>query len=353
MRKSIKTIFLSAALVALLLFVLFAINQTVQVVDLASRVNQTFGTIVLWTLLCVYAVALIVPGILFLRLPAPLRPPKSEDSPDFKRYLEALHKRLSTNRRLSGRPVKERQEIEEALMFLNSEANRIISGTASKVFIATGISQSGRLDALLVLSAVSQMVWQIAHLFYQRPTPREIVYLYANVSATVFLASELQDLEVHEHIEPILAATFGSAVSTIPGTRIVVNSMLTAAGNAFLTLRVGAIAKRYCGSLCIGDRRSLRRAATAEAVRMLGAIVGQCTARIAKASWEVSKTKVGNTISETGSRLRRTAKDFFPRHCLKNEADRVRQRWLFLPLPRLQLLRRPRAGSQGDISPHQ
>lgn len=311
MKKLIKTIFLSAALVVLLLFVLFAINQTVQVVDLASRVNQTFGTIVLWALLCVYAVVLIVPAILFLRLPAPLRPPKSEGSSDFPRYIDALRKRLSTNRHLSGRPLTERQEIEEALGFLNSEADKIISGAASKVFITTGISQSGRLDALLVLSAVSQMVWQIAHLFYQRPTPREVVYLYANVGATVFLASELEDLEVHEHIEPILAATFGSAISTIPGTRLLVNSLLTAAGNAFLTLRVGTIAKRYCGSLCVADRRSLRRVATAEAVRMLGAIVGRCTATITKAGWEVSKRKVGNTISETGSRLRRTARDFF------------------------------------------
>jgi hypothetical protein len=299
------------ALVVVLLFVLFVINQTVQVVDLASRLNPIVGAIVLWGLLFVYAAALMVPVVMFLRLPAPLRPPEAEDSPDFPRYLRALQKRLSVNRRLSGRPLTERREIEEALAFLDSEADTIIKRAASKVFITTGISQSGRLDALFVLSAVSQMVWQIARLFYQRPTPREIVYLYANVGATVFLSSELQDVDVHEQIEPILTATFGSAIAAVPGTSLIVNSMLTASGNALLTLRVGAIAKRYCGSLYLGNRRSLRRAATAEAVRMFGAIVGQCTATISKALWEVSKRKIGGTISQTGSRLKKGAQDIF------------------------------------------
>lgn len=311
MKRSIKVILVSGSLVVLLLFGLFVVNQTVQIVDLASRADPILGTAVLWTLLCIYAAALLVPVIVFLRLPAPLRPPKAEDSADFPRYLDALRKRLSVNRHLRGRVLTGRREIEEALALLNSEADKVIKATASRVFITTGVSQSGRLDALLVLSAVTQMVWQIAHLFYQRPTPREVIYLYANVGATVFLAGELQDVDVHEHVEPIIAASFGSAISSLPGTSLLVNSMVTASGNALLTLRVGTIAKRYCGSLCIGDRRLLRRAATAEAVRMFGAIIGQCTATISKAAWEVSKRKVGNTISETGSRMTRTARSLF------------------------------------------
>ncbi len=311
MKRFLKVMLVSTSGVVLLLFVLFVVNQTVQVVDLATRVNPILGTAVLWVLLAVYAVAVLVPVIVFLRLPVPLRPPEAEDSADFTRYLEALRKRLSANRHLSGRPLTDRREIEEALAFLNGQADKIIKATASRIFITTGVSQSGRLDALLVLSAVTQMVWQIAHLFYQRPTPREIIYLYANVGATVFLAGELQDVDVREHVEPILAATFGSAISSVPGTSLLVNSMVTASGNALLTLRVGTIAKRYCGSLYISDRRLLRRAATAEAVRMFGAIIGQCTATISKAAWEVSKKKVGSRISETGSRLTRTARGLF------------------------------------------
>jgi hypothetical protein len=325
MMRYLKTVFVFGSFVVSLLFALFVINQTVQVVDLASRVKPILGVVVLWTLLAVYTVAIIVPVVLFLRLPAPLRPPKAEDSLDFPRYLEALRKRLSANRHVNGRDLTGREGVEGALAFLNSEADQIVRATASKVFITTGISQSGRLDALLVLSALSQMVWQIAHLYYQRPTPRDVMYLYGNVGATVFLTSELQDVEVHEHIEPILASTFGSAVSTLPGTALLVNSMLTAAGNAFLTLRVGAMAKRYCGSLTVSDRRSLRREATAEAVRVFGAIVSQSTSAITKALWEVSKKKVGNTLSETSSRLKRSAKGLSETLFGKEMSDSVKK----------------------------
>jgi hypothetical protein len=311
MKKSLKLVFLTGSLLILLLFILFAVNQTVQIVDLASRLNPMLGVVVLWTLLGIYAAVLLVPIIIFLRLPAPLRPPGNDRSADFPNYLKALRKRLTMNRHLAGRSLAGRQDIEEALAFLNAEADNIIKSTASRVFITTGISQSGRLDALLVLSAVSRMVWQIAYLFYQRPTPGEIVRLYANVGATVFLVGELDDIDVHHHIEPILVAGFGSAVSTVPGTGLLINSILTASGNALLTLRVGAITKRYCGSLCIADRRSMRRAATVEALGMFGTIVGQCTATISKAAWDVSKKTVTGKISGAGSRLKQTAQDLF------------------------------------------
>ena len=218
--KHLKNVLLGGSAVALFLFVLFVINQTAQVVDLASRVTPVLGTILLFVLLAIYAAAILVPLVLFLRLPAPLRPPRTEDSPDFPRHLEALRKRLSANRLVSGHPLNGREEIEGALAFLDAEADKIMRAAASKVFITTGVSQSGRLDALLVLSALSHMVWEIAHLYYQRPTPRDLLYLYGNVGATVFLAGELQDVEVHEHIEPLLAAAFGSAVSTFPGTAL-------------------------------------------------------------------------------------------------------------------------------------
>ena len=49
-----------------------------------------------------------------------------------------------------------------------------------------------------------------------------------------------------------------------------VNSVFSGAANAFLTLRVGIIAKRYCASLVLAERWAIRRAATVEAARMPG-----------------------------------------------------------------------------------
>jgi len=314
MNKTLKRIALFTSILILLLFTLFVINQTGQVVQLADKVSPSFGNFVFWVLLLVYALLILIPVLLFLRLPKSLMPPKSEDSPEFDTYFTLLKKRLALNPHLKGLEFSNRQQVDEALAILGKKSDEIIQQTASTVFISTAISQSGRLDAFLVLSAQSRMVWRIARLYYQRPTLRDFIQLYANVAGTVFLASELEDIDISEQVEPVLSSTLGALAVTIPGVQlaasILVNSVLTGAANAFLTLRVGIIARRYCGSLVISEKRTLRRAASAEAAKSLGSIVKQGTAYLSKALWKASKGKVGNFLSsmkeytkETGSSL--------------------------------------------------
>ncbi len=145
------------------------------------------------------------------------------------------------------------------------------------------------------------MVWRIASIYAQRPALRELLHLYANVAATAFVAGELDEAEIGEQIEPILSSALGAVSLSVPGMQaaatIVVTSILTGAANAFLTLRVGIIARRWCGSLVVADRRALRRSATAEAAKLLGQIVRNGTARISRALWDASKGKVGGAFS--------------------------------------------------------
>lgn len=195
----------------------------------------------------------------------------------------------------SIRPV-DRRGIDDALRVLDEDANAIVKQMATTVFLTTAVSQSGRLDALLVLAAQSRMVWRVAHLYYQRPSLREILYLYANVAATSFVAGELDDLELHQMIQPVVAGTLGAAGGAIPGfqvmTSIMVNSLLSGSANAFLTLRVGIIAKEYCGSLVAEPRIEVRRAATALAARLLSGIVKDSGKRVRDAVWEEIKLKM-------------------------------------------------------------
>ena len=314
MNKTFKKIALYASILILLLFILFVINQTAQVVQLAEKVTPSFGNLVFWVLLLVYAVLILVPVFLFLRLPKSLMPPKSLDAPEFDAYLAALKKRLASNPHLKGLEFSSRQQVDEALSILARRSDEIIQQTASTVFISTAISQSGRLDAFLVLSAQSRMVLRIARLYYQRPTLRDLIQLYANVAGTAFLASEFEDVDISEQVEPVLSSTLGALAVTIPGVQlaasILVNSVLTGAANAFLTLRVGIIARRYCGSLVVSEKRTLLRAASAEAAKLLGSIVKHGTTKLSKALWKASKGKVGNLFSSMKEYAKETGSSF-------------------------------------------
>jgi hypothetical protein len=308
MNRAAKKIALLASLLVMLLFILFVINQTAQVVQLARNVSAVFATVVFWSLPALYAALILVPVFMLLRLPRSLMPPASEDSPEFTRYLESLKKRLRSNTRLKNFDLSNRERIEDALTLLGKQADDIIQKTASTVFMSTAISQSGRLDAFLVLSAQSRMVWQIAHLYYQRPTLRDLIHLYANVAATAFMASELDDIDLNEQVQPVLSSTLGAMAGSVPGLQLaaslLVTSVLTGTANAFLSLRVGIIAKRYCGSLVIAEKKSLRRTAGAEAAKLLGSIVRQGTSRVSKMAWEVSKDRLGTMVSGAAGQVR-------------------------------------------------
>ena len=107
-----------------------------------------------------------------MRMPRPLVPPASETGPEFDDHLKRLGERLAINPRVqlaAIRPI-DRRGIEDALRVLDDDANAIVKQMATTVFLTTAVSQSGRLDALLVLAAQSRMVWRIAHLYYQRPS---------------------------------------------------------------------------------------------------------------------------------------------------------------------------------------
>jgi hypothetical protein len=298
MNKTLKTLALLASGMMVLSFAVVVINQTAGVVQLAKEVHPALGTVTLWGLLIAYGSLIGVPVAMVVRMPRPLKPPASESCPEFDDHLKRLGERLAVNPRVqlaSIRPI-DRRGVDLALRVLDEDANVIIKQMATTVFLTTAVSQSGRLDALLVLAAQSRMVWRVAHLYYQRPSVRELLHLYANVAATSFIAGELDDLELHQMIQPVVAGTMGAVGGVIPGfqvlTSIMVNSLLSGSANAFMTLRVGIIAKDYCGSLVAEPRTQVRRAATSEAARLLSGIVRESGTRVREAIWREIKTKV-------------------------------------------------------------
>lgn len=281
MLENLKRVILPLALLVIVGFLVMVVSQTAQVVDMASRIDPRLGTVVLWGLLAIYAGLVLVPLMRLLLMPRPLRPPEKDEGPEFERHLKRLGRRLASNRQLTGHAfdLSSRQGVEAALAVLDERAEAEIRSRAATVFLMTAISQSGRLDGLLVLVNQTQMVYQIAKIYYQRPTLRDLARLYANVAATAFIVGELEDSEVGDQLAAMTAASAGSVVGAVPGlqavTALFVNSLVTGSASAFLTLRVGLIAKGYCDALVKPQRKTLRRGASAQALKMLSAIVSR------------------------------------------------------------------------------
>lgn len=308
MKAQFARLALFAGVFILLCSAVFVVNQTAQVVALANTASPALGQFVLIGLLIVYALVVLVPIVMFARLPQAIRTPADDQSPEFQTYLKRLGARLATNPHLAGTATQlhDRAGIEAALRILDAKADQVVKSTASTVFVSTAISQNGRLDALMVLAAQSRMVWQLAHLYYQRPSVRELIELYANIGATVFLVSEIEDLDISEQVEPVIASALGGSLAgAAPGmsmvATLVTQSILEGTANAFLTLRVGVICQRYCASLTTFNRKAMRRYASVTAASMLGAIVSSSAMVVSKAILSAAKKAgVGTVESVTG-----------------------------------------------------
>ena len=301
MNRSIKYIFVLISLLILVAGTVMVVNQTNQFVQFATQFDERLGRLVFWGLITLYAILILTPIVLFLRLPKALIPPDDETSPAFEKHLSLWKTRLKSNphMRERGLVLETREDVEKAIDVLDARAEAIIKDTASQVFISTAISQNGNLDAIVVLSAQSRMVWQVAHVYNQRPALREMAQLYANVVLTTFAARRLDDIDIVEHLAPILASVPGSILGAVPGlqivTSIVTNSIVSGAVNAFLTLRVGMITRQYCNALVARDKSSIRKSAIAEASKLLVTIVSAGAKSVMKVMKGVA-TKTGERI---------------------------------------------------------
>src|SRR3984893_1478227 len=292
MPKNAKSILLAVATLMVVVFAIFLFNQTMQIVQSARTVNAVFGNVVMWVLIFTYGILLTTPFVIWLRLPKRMRPPETTEGEAYDRFLLDFRRRLSRHPRLRGLALNSTDDIETALQKLDKHADGVVTSTASAVFLSTAVLQSGRLDVLVVFAAQTRLIWQVAHVYYQRPSLRDFVQLYANVASTAFIAAGIEDIDV----DVLVGTIFGSTVAAIPGMHLLASSVLSGSANAFLTLRVGMITKEYCRCTVRVEKAGLRRAATLKAAKLLGSIVREGTVKLSKATMTASRMKLSQVF---------------------------------------------------------
>lgn len=300
--KTIKKILVYVSLTIIFLVSISAVNQAASIYERASRIHPYFGYAVLTLIIAGFMAIIFVPVAAFLGLRKRPEIPKSKESPEYAAYLEGLKQSLYSNRILKekGFAFNDAEELspqmDKALAILGVEADKVIKSSASAVFVTTAISQNGSLDGVFVLASITRTVWDISRIYRQRPGIRDLAYLYGNIGATVLAARGIEDLDLlDEQLEPILASVLGGGLgSLLPGavhiTNLIANSITEGSVNAMLSLRVGAMTKRYCASTVEIDRKLLRRSATLEAVSLLGGIIKENSAIIVSSFGKAAKS---------------------------------------------------------------
>jgi hypothetical protein len=276
------------------------IAGAMNLVSLADRIHPVAGAIVFWGLCLGAGFLALYCMIAYARLPAVLVAPEETSGPRHEAYFQALRLRLANNPRTRNLPLATTAEIEAAVAHLSKEADLVVRRTASTVFLSTALMQNGRLDGLIVLFTQIQMVGRIAKIYVQRPSPRELLRLYANVAGTAFIASGLESLDLGEMVAPLAVSVVPALKGGIPGlsgiSALLVKCVSNGAANAFLTLRVGEVARSYCELTSRRSPDAIRRSATAAAVQHLGRIVRENGALVVRKIW----ASTGRALIDSG-----------------------------------------------------
>ena len=91
-----------------------------------------------------------------------------------------------------------------------------------------------------------------------------------------------------------------------------VSAILDGTANAFLTLRVGIIASRYCVPLTHLERKPTRRLASACAAKLLGGIVVEGTQNISCVVTKVAGKKIASAGSALAEKTKQGIQSLWP-----------------------------------------
>jgi len=298
-----RKILIAVVVLLTVCMVALVITGVTSLISLADRISPIAGNAVFWTIVLSASCFALYGLIAYAKLPSALIPPEETSGPKHDAYLEALRVRLAANPRTRGTSIQTEDQIESAIAALSTEADSVVRKTASTVFLSTALMQNGRLDALILLFTQIQMVTRIARVYVQRPSPRELVRLYINVAGTAFIASGLESLDIGEMVAPLATSVVPALKGGIPGlsgiSALLVRCVSNGAANAFLTLRVGEVARRYCALTSRTSPELIRKSATAAAVQHLGRIVRENGALIVRKIWEsTGRALIDNGVSK-------------------------------------------------------
>jgi ABC-type multidrug transport system fused ATPase/permease subunit len=295
-------------LVALL--VLFFLNQILHFAGFLSGIHPLAGQLFLLIAALSVIFFMVYTWYKIKFFPESLEKPAPENAEALENYYHAVIQRLNKNKilQVNGHHPESKDDIFAAIKILDQETEKVILDNASWVFVSTAISQNGKLDGIITLFIQLKMIYRISKIYYQKPRLKELYRLYTNVIVTVFLITQIEEINISEHLEPVVSKFSPAKLLTgIPGVGqsigLLTNMLFEGAANCFLTLRVGLITKEYCDFINFEDERQIRRNCTREAANYLGKIMSENSVKITKAFGRVVRKFSAKTAKSTSDKI--------------------------------------------------
>lgn len=114
-----------------------------------------------------------------------------------------------------------------------------IKSAAKTAFVTTAISQTAFYDMFSMLSVNLHLIRTIVETCGYRPSGAALLGLYVRILKATFLAGGLEEMDLEE----LLPLVTGNAAMKLPG--LVFASAAQGTVNAFMTIRVGILTKKY------------------------------------------------------------------------------------------------------------
>ena len=182
----------------------------------------------------------------------------------------------------------------EVYIQLREQANDLMVEAAETIFYHTAISQSGRLDTMVLLGKQIALINNMADLYYPHAKAKVLPSLYADVIEAALRPSDREQLNLGSQIGPALIGA--SIVGAIPGANLVSilisDAVVQGSSNALITLRIGLLTRRFFHRALEGgsvDREAERHAVHKEAASMLEPLVEAASSALARIIWKTAK----------------------------------------------------------------
>lgn len=305
MRFVTRRTWLRGAVVAVAFLVtVFVAREVAQAIAWVGAWHPWAGPAVGVALVAAVAWLIVVPGVAYARLAAPLAPPHEVTGPAHDAFVAAYLSACRRNPRLRGVPLESEDDLQRALHTLSDEAEAIAMRTASRIFVATAVSRFGALDAAIVAIEQARMIFEIAHVFQRRPSLRHLAFLYGSVVGTAYLASRTERVDLSEHLRPVLTAAFGRSLGQVPGftaaSGFLTNALFQGSIHAFLTLQVAMLTISWSRATVRPDRVGLHQRALARASHLVVRTAASGTAKVAKAFGVAAAKATGSVAVNVG-----------------------------------------------------